>query len=98
MSNASVAIQILPLDSEEKKTLEVVDQVIEYIQTQTDNYEVSAFETIIEGEYDQVMAILKEVIKIAGEAHPDIFSNVKIRYKGGEQVLSTDEKTEKFRQ
>ncbi|MDN6408928.1 MAG: thiamine-binding protein [Tetragenococcus halophilus] len=98
MTNASVAIQILPLDSEEKKTLEVVDQVIEYIQSCTDNYEVSAFETTIEGEYDQVMDILKEVIKIAGEAHPDIFSNVKIRYKGGEQVLSTDEKTQKFHQ
>jgi len=97
MANASIAIQILPLDAEEEKTLSVVDQVIAYIESQTDAYEVSAFETTIEGDYDEVMDILKEVIKIAGEAHPDIFSNVKIRYKDEGQVLTTDEKTKKFR-
>lgn len=97
MSNASIAIQILPLDAEEKTTLKVVDQVIAYIQSRTDNYEVSAFETTVEGEYEEVMDILKEVIKLAGETHPDIFSNVKIRYKGKGQVLTTDEKTKKYR-
>ena len=97
MSNASVAIQILPLDSEEKKTLAVVDQVIQYIQSKTDNYEVSSFETTIEGEYKEIMEILTEVIKIAGDTHPDIFANVKVRYKGEGQVLTTDEKTAKYR-
>ena len=97
MSNASVAIQILPLNSEEKKTLAVVDQVIQYIQSKTDNYEVSYFETTIEGEYEEVMEILTEVIKIAGDTHPDIFANVKVRYKGEGQVLTTDEKTAKYR-
>lgn len=97
MANCSVAVQILPLDSNEEKTLKVVDQVIKYIQSKTDQYEVSSFETTIEGEYEEVMDILKEVIKIAGEAHPDIFANVKVRYKGGGQVLTTDEKTAKYR-
>ena len=98
MSNASIAIQILPLASKEKKTLEVVDQVIEYIQSKTEQYEVSSFETTIEGDYQELMEMLTEIIKIAGEAHPDIFANVKIRYKGEGQVLTTDEKTAKYRQ
>ena len=97
MSNCSVAVQILPMDSNEANTLKVVDQVIEFIQSKTDQYEVSSFETTIEGEYDEVMAILSEVIKIAGQAHPDIFANVKVRYKTEGQVLSTDEKTAKYK-
>lgn len=97
MSNASVAVQILPMDSSEENTLKVVDQVIEYIQSKTDQYEVSSFETTIEGDYEEVMEILTEVIKIAGDAHPDIFANVKVRYKGEGQVLTTDEKTKKYR-
>lgn len=98
MSNASIAIQILPLDSTEAKTLEVVDEVIEYIQSQTDNYEVSAFETTVEGEFEDLMTIFEKVVKKAGDVHPDIFVNVKVHYKGAEgQVLTTDEKTAKYR-
>ncbi|HLR91580.1 MAG TPA: thiamine-binding protein [Atopostipes sp.] len=97
MANSSVALQILPLNASEEQTLKVVDQVIEYIQSKTDQYEVSSFETTIEGDYEEVMEILREAIKIAGDAHPDIFTNVKVRYKGGGQVLTTDEKTSKYR-
>ena len=97
MPNCSIAVQVLPLASEEENTLNVVDQVISYIQSQTENYTVSSFETTIEGEYEKVMAILKGMIKIAGDMHPDIFANVEIRYKGEGQVLTTDEKTTKYR-
>jgi len=97
MANSSVALQILPLNASEEQTLKVVDQVIEYIQSKTDQYEVSSFETTIEGDYEEVMEILTEAIKIAGDAHPDIFTNVKVRYKGEGQVLTTDEKTSKYR-
>lgn len=98
MANASLAIQILPLDAKEEETLQVVDKVIEYIQSKTDTYEVAAFETTIEGEYEELMELLTELVKIAGDAHPNIFANVKIRYKGEGQVLTTDEKTAKYRQ
>lgn len=97
MANSSIAIQILPLDSSEESTLEVVDRVVEYIQSKTDQYEVSSFETTVEGDYQEVMRILTEAIKIAGEIHPNIFANVKVRYKGEGQVLTTDEKTSKYR-
>lgn len=97
MQNCSVAIQILPLNSDEENTLNVVDQFIDFIASRTDQYEVSAFETTIEGEYDEVMALVKEGIEIAGAAHSDIFANMKVRYKSEGQVLTTDEKTAKYR-
>lgn len=97
MANCSAAIQILPMGAEQKEVLEVVDKVIEFIQSKTDQYEVSSFETTIEGEYDEVMTIVTEAIKIAGEAHSNIFSNLKVSYNSTSEVLSTDEKTEKYR-
>lgn len=97
MKNCSVAVQILPLNSDEKNTLKVVDAFIDFIASKTDQYEVSSFETTIEGEYEEVMAIVHEAIKLAGEVHPDIFANMKVRYKSEGQVLTTDEKTAKYR-
>lgn len=97
MSNCSIAIQILPLSSSEQNTLKVVDEVIAYIQSRTDYFFVSSFETTIEGDYDECMDIIKGVIEIAGKQHPEIFANIKVRYKAEGQVLSTDEKTAKFR-
>lgn len=97
MGNCSVAVQVLPLNSDETNTLEVVDKFIAFIASKTDQYEVSSFETTIEGNYEEVMGLVNEAIKIAGEAHPDIFVNMKVRYKGEGQVLTTDEKTAKYR-
>lgn len=98
MKNCSVAVQILPMNLDEENTLEVVDQFIAFIASRTDQYEVSSFETTIEGEYEEVMELVNEAIRLAGEAHPDIFANMKVRYKGEGQVLTTDEKTAKYRQ
>lgn len=98
MANCSIAIQILPLSATEEETLKVVDEVIQFIQTKTNAVEVSAFETTIEGEYDEMMALLQDVIKLAGDAYPNIFANVKVRYKAEGQVLTTHEKTAKYHQ
>ncbi len=97
MKNCSVAVQILPMNLDEENTLEVVDKFITFIASKTDQYEVSSFETTIEGEYEEVMELVNEAIKIAGEVHPNIFANMKVRYKGEGQVLTTDEKTAKYR-
>lgn len=97
MKNSSIAVQILPLNSDEVNTLEVVDKFIGFIASKTDHYEVSSFETTIEGEYEEVMALVQEAIKLTGEVHPDIFVNMKVRYKSEGQVLTTDEKTAKYR-
>ena len=66
--NASVAVQVLPMYSEKQKVLAVVDAVIAYIKSTGINYEVSAFETTMEGDYDQLMAILKEIPIVTAKA------------------------------
>lgn len=66
--NASVAVQVLPMYPEKQKVLAVVDAVIAYIKSTGINYEVSAFETTMEGDYDQLMAILKEIPIVTAKA------------------------------
>lgn len=95
MFNCSLALQILPMGIDQKKTIEVVDSVIEYVASKTDQYEVAAFETTIQGDYDDLMLILKEAIELAGKSHHKIFANVKISYDAKESVLSIEEKTSK---
>lgn len=58
--NSSIAIQILPLSLPYNHVLSIVDKVIAYIASCNVSYEVSAFETTIEGEYNQLMEILKK--------------------------------------
>lgn len=97
MSNSSIALQILPQGADQETTIKAVDAVIEYIASQTDQYEVAAFETTIVGEYDELMSILNESIKIASQVHPKIFTNVKINYNGKGSVLTIEEKTTKHK-
>ena len=98
MSNCSLALQILPMQADRPTTLAVVDEVIAYIRQHTDHYEVAAFETTIEGPYEEVMAILQGAIQVAAQHHPKIFTNVKINLDMQGDVLTIDEKVEKHRQ
>ena len=58
--NASVAIQVLPEAANEEELIRIVDEVIAYIKSTGLNCSVGPFETTIEGEYDQLMDIVKE--------------------------------------
>ena len=57
--NASIAIQVLPKVSEEEELIRIVDSVIDYIKSTGLNYSVGPFETTIEGDYDELMDIVK---------------------------------------
>ncbi|MBZ6528000.1 thiamine-binding protein [Aerococcaceae bacterium DSM 111021] len=97
MSNCSIALQILPMGTDQETTLKVVDSVIAFIASKTDQYEVAAFETTIQGDYDELMPILKEAIQIASKSHHKIFTNVKISYDTKGPVLTIEDKTTKHR-
>ena len=66
--NASVAIQSLPKAADDEELIRIVDQVIDYIKSTGLNYYVGPFETTIEGDYDQLMDIVKECQYIAVRA------------------------------
>ena len=98
MSNCSLAIQILPQQTDQATILRTVDKVIAYLKANAEKVEVSAFETTVEGEFDDLMNLLKGALEVAGTEHNRIFSNIKISYNSEGQVLGINEKVDKHRQ
>ena len=89
---ASIALQVLPL-SQGIDRITVIDQVIAYLQAQEVTMVVTPFETVLEGEFDELMRILKESLEMAGREADNVFANVKINVG---EILSIDEKLEKY--
>ncbi len=90
----NLSIQVLPVvaDSEIYK---VVDAVIEMIKETGLKYVVGPFETSIEGELDELLAIVKKAQKICINLGAErVVSIVKIDYK--EEGVSIDEKVSKY--
>ncbi len=97
--NASVAIQSLPKMENDEELIRVVDEVIAYIQSTGNNYYVGPFETTIEGDYDELMDIVKECQHIAIRAGaPSVAAYVKISYHPEGDVLTIDKKVSKHHQ
>lgn len=79
--NASVAIQILPNVTGREEKRAAVDAVIAYIRASGVSYEVGPFETVMEGDYDQLMDIVKECARVCVAAGaPSVMGYVKISY------------------
>ena len=98
MYTTSIAIQILPDVSDIKKVCEIVDQVIAYIESTGCHYEVGPFETVVEGEFDILMQIIKRCTEITIEAGaPAVKAYVKINHNPS-GVLTLNEKFDKYRE
>lgn len=94
--NASVAIQVLPKVKEEKDVIVVVDKVIDYIKSTGVTYYVGPFETTMEGDYDELMDIIKECQKVAiSSGAISVSSYIKIVYKPEGGIYTIEEKTSK---
>lgn len=99
MFQSSVAIQILPSVLEDDEVIRIVDEVIAYIKSFGLSTYVGPFETTIEGDYDQLMEIVKGCQLIAIKAGcPSVMSYVKISYKPEGGVLTIDKKVTKHHQ
>lgn len=95
--NASVAIQVLPNTCENKEVVRIVDKVIEYIKSKNLEMVVGPFETTIEGDYDELMNIVKMCQIIAVESGAEsVMSYVKINYKPRGEILTIEEKIKKY--
>lgn len=94
--NASVAIQVLPEANGDDEVVRIVDEVIGYIKSTGLSSYVGPFETVIEGEYEELMDIVKKCQYIAIEAGcPSVMSYVKINFKPEGGVLTIDKKVKK---
>lgn len=89
---ASIALQVLPL-SQGINRIAIIDKVIAYLQAQSVTMVVTPFETVLEGEFDELMRILKEALEVARQEADNVFANVKINIG---EILSIDDKLEKY--
>lgn len=94
--NASVAIQVLPKVKNNEELIKVVDEIISYIKSKNLKTHVGPFETTIEGNYEELMEIVKQCQLLAIEAGAEgAMSYVKISYRPNGDLLTIDEKINK---
>ena len=97
--NASVAIQVLPTVTDEAEVIRIVDEVIDYIKSTGLNYYVGPCETSIEGDYDELMEIVKNCLLVAAKAGCLAMNTyAKITFKPEGDVLTIDKKVTKHHQ
>lgn len=97
--NANVAIQVLPKVDSDEEVIRIVDAVIDYIKSTGLNYYVGPCETSIEGDYDELMEIIKECQKVAVSAGAkSVSAYVKINYRPEGDVLTIEKKVTKHHQ
>lgn len=95
MSICNVSIQVLPRVSDDR-IYDVVDKVIEYINSTGVNYEVGPMETTMEGELGKLLDIVKVAQEICiKEGATRVMSMVKIDYKP--EGVTMNEKVGKYR-
>jgi uncharacterized protein (TIGR00106 family) len=92
----NLAIQVLPR-SESVGVYELVDEAIRVIRDSGLKYQVCPFETVIEGDYDTVMNVVRQVQEICLEAGADeLLVNIKIQIRKNDDV-TIEEKVGKYR-
>lgn len=96
--HASAAIQVLPARVSNEEVCRIVDEVIAHIKSKGMKTFVAPFETTIEGDYDEIMEVIKECQKVAIEAGaPEVSTYVKIDYNPHDEgILTIGEKTDKY--
>ena len=91
----NLAIQVLPRSST-KGTYELVDVAIELIQKSGLKYRVCPFETVIEGYYDEVMKLVKDIHDaVYANGAEEMITNIKIQTRYNQDVFIED-KMEKY--
>ena len=97
--NASVAIQVLPKADNDEELIRIVDEVIAYIESTGLSYYVGPCETSIEGDYDELMEIIKECQHVAVRAGAEkVSAYIKVVYQPEGQILTIDQKIGKHKQ
>ena len=91
----NASIQILPLTTD-KHPYEWVDEAIEIIQQSGIKYEVGPFATVLEGTYDEVIAVIHQVNNhLMKKGCAEWITNLQIQLRSNGDI-TTEEKTAKF--
>ncbi len=91
----NIALQVLPMTPPEK-VYGVVDRTIEAIQHSGVKYRVCPFETVMEGEYDQLMAVIEKVKDACfATGTEELIMNLKIHVNKNKD-MTIEDKTFKY--
>lgn len=86
----NVALQVLPT-SKDKHPYDIVDKAIEVIEASGLKYKVCPFETVIEGDYDQIMDVIRKVqLTCLAEGANHLISFMKIQIDRDKDVTIED--------
>ncbi len=78
MNKINVALQILPMACE--NSYYIVDKAIEYIKSTGIKHQVCPFETVMEGDYDEIFNIIKKTQEICFNSGANqLIVNIKIQ-------------------
>jgi uncharacterized protein (TIGR00106 family) len=97
MPRVNVSIQVIPRVTGDQDIYDIVDEAIRVIQQSGVKYEVGPMETTMEGEYDELMDVVKraqEAVIAAGSER--VITIVKIDYSPS--GVTMEEKVGKYRQ
>ncbi|MEM8894225.1 MAG: thiamine-binding protein [Bacteroidota bacterium] len=90
----NLGIQVVPI-ADANKGYPVINQCIERIQSSGIKYTVSPFETILEGDYQEIMSLVNELYEMALSETDELVINIRIHAMNGRDVIASD-KTDKF--
>lgn len=86
----NISLQIIPT-SKTKDAYDIVDKAIEVIHKSGIKYKVCPFETVMEGNYDKIMQIIKEVhIVCLNYGAEQTFTNIKMQILRDKDVYIED--------
>jgi uncharacterized protein YqgV (UPF0045/DUF77 family) len=90
----NLGIQIVPI-ADAHKSYPVIDECIGMIQHSGIAYQVTPFETVLEGHYKEIMALVDKLYALALSQSEELVINIRIHAKNGKDVYGTD-KTAQF--
>lgn len=93
----NLAIQVLPLHHSQEKAYSIVDVAIEQIKQSGLHYVVCPFETVIEGPYNKVMALVSDIQDACNKAGADaLLINMKLQ-RNFTKDIAIDDKIGKYK-
>jgi uncharacterized protein YqgV (UPF0045/DUF77 family) len=94
---ASLAIQVLPQSVSGDKMLGIIDKVIAYLKLSGLNMAVGPFETVIEGDFEELMELAAECQRICvREGAEGLLTYMKMAYNPHDGVLPIEKKIAKY--
>lgn len=90
----NLGIQIVPIANPDEG-YPIIDACIAMIQESCIQYQVTPFETVLEGPYEELIALVNKLYSLALSKSEELVINIRIHAKNGLDVFGSD-KTDKF--